>query len=200
MKRKNPVCSRVFRFYSKKCFLAGSDFLFAQNPIKNSGPFILNDNRADCKRFILTTQPFTMTPNSVIFDTTLPALVRLCYSALEDFSGEHKTCWPGYAAIAKKVGCSARWVPELLKRLVKAGLLVIQYREGRSNIYTLQGRVVRQQPTQEARPGVPRNATNYEPKQPNKANKEDRAYRRFNAGKKPGEAGAMEYFRRLGLQ
>jgi predicted transcriptional regulator len=65
----------------------------------------------------------------------------VCYSALEDFSGEHLTCWPGYEAIAKKVGCSARWIPVLLKRLVEAGLLVVQYRQGKTNIYTLLGRV-----------------------------------------------------------
>jgi hypothetical protein len=67
------------------------------------------------------TTPFTMTPNAILFDTSLPALVRMCYCALEDFSGEHRTCWPGYVALAKKVGCSARWIPILIKRLVEAG-------------------------------------------------------------------------------
>lgn len=144
-------------------------------------------------------QSFTMTPNSVLFDITLPALVRVCYSALEDFSGEHRTCWPGYAAIAAKVGCSARWVPVLLNRLVEAGLLVIQPRAGRTNIYTLLGRVERRQKsTQEVALGVPMKAGSDEPKQTTKP-KEDRAYRRFNSGKKAGEAGAVAYFKRLGL-
>jgi hypothetical protein len=130
-----------------------------------------------------TNTPFTMTANSILFDTTLPALVRVCYSALEDFSGEHRTCWPGYEAIAGKVGCSARWIPELLKRLVEAGLLLIQHRPGKTNIYTLLGRVARQKAVPAPSSPPPRKPDNYEQK-PTTKTKEDRAYRPFNGDKK----------------
>jgi hypothetical protein len=145
---------------------------------------IITDGRAEIKRFILTT-PFIMVSTSIAFDTTLPALVRVCYSALEDFSGEHPTCWPGYEAIAGKVGCSARWIPELLKRLVKAGLLLIQHRPGKTNIYTLLGRVARQKTVPAPAPSspVPPKLGNYEQKPTTKTNR-DRAYRRLNANKK----------------
>jgi hypothetical protein len=123
--------------------------------------------------------PFTMTPNAILFDTTLPALVRVCYSALEDFSGEHLTCWPGYEALAKKVGCSARWIPVLLKRLVEAGLLLVQYRQGKTNIYTLLGRVERQKATPAPSSPPPMKPDNYEQKQPTKTNN-NRASRPFN--------------------
>lgn len=124
-----------------------------------------------------------MTPNAIMFDVSLPALVRVCYSALEHFSGDHRTCWPGYAALAEKVGCSARWVPALIKKLVEAGLLVVQYRQGKTNIYTLLGRVERRKVAQEVTPPAPRKPTNYEQKPAPKTN-EDRAYRRFNQVKK----------------
>jgi hypothetical protein len=127
-------------------------------------------------------QPFTMTPNSILFDTSLPALVRVCYSALEDFSGDHLTCWPGYEALAKKVGCTARWIPVLLKRLVEAGLLIIKNRQGKTNIYTLLGRVERRKAAVESSP-VPMKPDNDEQKQAPKT-KEDRAYRRLNQNKK----------------
>jgi hypothetical protein len=127
--------------------------------------------------------PFTMTPNSVLFDPTLPALVRVCYSALEDFSGDHRTCWPGYEALAKKVGCSARWIPVLLKRLVEAKLLIIQYRQGRTNIYTLLGRVGRGKAVPAPSSPPPMKPNTYEPKQPTKTNN-NRAYRRLNGIKK----------------
>jgi hypothetical protein len=132
-----------------------------------------------------TTQPFVMTPTAVIFDTALPALVRVCYSALEDFSGEHRTCWPGYAALAKKVGCSVRWIPHLLQWLVKAGLLLVQCRQGKSNIYTLLGRVARQPQKEQVAPPMhsdkrlPMHPDNYEQKQAPKTNN-NRASRRFN--------------------
>jgi hypothetical protein len=103
----------------------------------------------------------------------------VCYSALEDFSGEHLTCWPGYEAIAKKVGCSARWIPVLLKRLVEAGLLLVQYRQGKTNIYTLLGRVVRQKATPAPSSPPPMKPDNYEQKQPPKTNN-NRASRPFN--------------------
>jgi hypothetical protein len=116
------------------------------------------------------TTPFTMAPNAILFDTTLPPLARLLWAALEHHSGEHRTCWPGYVALAKEVGCSARWIPVLIKRLVKAGLLVVQYRQGKTNIYTLLGRVERQKSTQEDRAGVPMKIDNYEQKQAPKTN------------------------------
>ncbi|MBA3829930.1 MAG: helix-turn-helix domain-containing protein [Taibaiella sp.] len=111
-----------------------------------------------------------MTPNSVLFDTTLPAKARLLWSALEHFSGQHRTCWPGYTVLAQKVGCSARWIPELLKELVKAGLVLVQYRQGKASIYTLLGRVARQKPTLELKAEVPWKQASNEQKQPPKTN------------------------------
>jgi hypothetical protein len=101
---------------------------------------------------------------------------------LEHRCGEHRTCWPGYADLAELVGCSARWIPELLKPLVKAGLVLVEYRQGKSNVYTLLGRVERQpKATQEVTAPAPRKANNYEQKQPTKTN-EIRASRPNNGG------------------
>ena len=118
-----------------------------------------------------TNTPFIMVPVSVAFDNSLPDKARRLWEALEHFSGNNRTCWPGYATLAKKVGCSVRWIPELLRRLVKAGLLIIQYRQGTTNIYTLVGRVTRQKATQEVYSGPPRKPTSYNQKQPPKTNK-----------------------------
>jgi hypothetical protein len=133
-----------------------------------------------------TNTPFVMTPTAIAFDTSLPPLVRLLWQALEDFSGNNRTCWPGYEALAKKVGCTARWIPYLIKRLVKAGLLVVQYRQGKTNIYTLLGRVARQKATQEQTAPVPPKPDKDDPKQPTKTNN-NRAYRPFNGNKKKKE-------------
>jgi hypothetical protein len=143
---------------------------------------------------VTTNTPFTMTPNAILFDTRLPALVRVCYSALEDFSGEHLTCWPGYEALAKKVGCSARWIPVLLKRLVEAGLLLVQYRQGKTNIYTLLGRVERQKATQEDSP-LPMKPDNYEQKQAPKTNNKggSRPFNDKKGSKKPIDFSKYEH-------
>jgi hypothetical protein len=128
-----------------------------------------------------TNQPFVMTPTTIAFDTSLPPLARLLWAALEHRCGEHRTCWPGYAALAAKVGCSIRWIPELLRKLVEAGLLIIQPRQGKTNIYRLLGRVERHRATHEVKAAPPRKATNYEQKQPTKTN-EIRASRPNSGG------------------
>jgi hypothetical protein len=137
--------------------------------------------------FIMSTTavnvPFTMTPNAVLFNTSLSGKARLLWSVLEHFSGEHRTCWPGYATLAEKVGCSARWIPELLKELVGDGLVHVQPRQGRTNIYTLMARVGRQKGTQEPNPPPPTKPSSHEQKQPTKTN-DNRAYRRLNERKK----------------
>jgi hypothetical protein len=127
---------------------------------------------------------FTMVPNVVLLDPTLSAKAVRLLAVLEHHSGEHRTCWPGYPALAGEVGCSVKWLPTLLDKLVEAGYLHVQFRLGKTNIYTLLLRVERPpKATQEARPGLPMQSTEYEQKQPTKT-KEDRAYRRLNANKK----------------
>src|SRR4051812_21486087 len=116
-------------------------------------------------------EPFIMFPEPVAFNTTLSDKARPLWNALERFSGLHLTCWPGYTALADKVGCSPRWVPTLVKELVDAGLLLVQFRPGKSNVYTLLKRINRQpRPTQEAATSQPMNRTTNEQKQPTKTN------------------------------
>ena len=117
------------------------------------------------------TEPFIMVPVSVAFDVTLsPYAVRL-YAALEHRSGQNRTCWPGYADLALLVGCTPRWIPELIKKLVEAGLLIVEYRKGKTNRYTLLKRVNRQpRPTQEVQSPPPMKSSSYKQKQPTKTN------------------------------
>jgi hypothetical protein len=127
---------------------------------------------------------FTMVPNRILLDPTLSAKAVRLVAVLEHHSGGNRTCWPGYPALAKEVGCSVKWLPTLLDKLVEAGYLHVQFRLGKTNIYTLLLRVERpQKPTQEARPGLPMQSTEYEQK-PTTKTKEDRAYRRLNGIKK----------------
>jgi hypothetical protein len=130
---------------------------------------------------------FTMVPNKVLLDPTLSAKAVRLLAVLEHHSGEHRTCWPGYPALAGEVGCSVKWLPTLLDKLVEAGYLHVQFRLGKTNIYTLLLRVERpQKPTQEARPGLPMNFPEYEQKQATKTNNKG-AYRPFNENKKKKE-------------
>jgi hypothetical protein len=128
---------------------------------------------------------FTMVPNRVLLDPTLGAKALKLFAVLEHHSGQHRTCWPGYPALAKEVGCSARWIPALLGKLTAAGYLHVLYRQGQSNVYTLLIRVERRQanPTHEGYSRPPMKPSSYEQKQPTKT-KEDRAYRRLNEKKK----------------
>jgi hypothetical protein len=122
---------------------------------------------------------FTMVPNRILLDPTLSAKAVRLLAVLEHHSGEHRTCWPGYPALAGEVGCSVKWLPKLIAKLVEAGYLHVQFRLGKTNIYTLLLRVERpQKPTQEARPGLPMNFSEHEQKQPTKT-KENRANRPF---------------------
>jgi hypothetical protein len=115
---------------------------------------------------------FTMVPNRVLLDPALGAKALRLFAVLEHHSGGHRTCWPGYPALAKEVGCSARWIPTLLAKLVAAGYLHVLYRQGQSNVYTLLIRVERRQanPTHEGYSRPPRKSSSYEQKQPTKTN------------------------------
>lgn len=120
----------------------------------------------------MANEPFIMLPVSVAFDPTLsPAAIRLI-AALEHLSGQNRTCWPGYTTLAKMVGCTARWIPELITKVVKAGLVLVQYRQGRTNIYTLLKRVSREpRPTPEVKAAPPMKSNTYNQKPPTKTNK-----------------------------
>jgi hypothetical protein len=142
-----------------------------------------------------TNEPFIMLPVSVAFDPTLsPYAVRLI-AALEHFSGQHLTCWPGYTALAALVGCTPRWIPVLLNKLVEAELLLIQFRPGKTNIYTLLKRVSRQpRPTPEVKPDPPRKSNSYKQKPQTKTNNNYPFIK-----KNPNESGAMAFMRRHNL-
>jgi len=139
---------------------------------------------------------FTMVPNQVLLDTTLNAKALKVFEVLEHHSGDNRTCWIGYPLLAQEVGCSVKWLPELLKKLVKGGYLDVQYRHGKTNIYTLLLRVDRQAkaPVQETAP-LPMQSDDYEQKQPIKTNikggqppfpkQNNRATRRLEAKKGP---------------
>jgi hypothetical protein len=130
---------------------------------------------------------FTMVPNKVLLDPTLSAKAVRLVAVLEHHSGEHRTCWPGYPALAGEVGCSVKWLPKLIDKLVEAGYLHVQFRLGKTNIYTLLLRVERpQKPTHEDRQGLPMQSTEYEQKQPTKTNNKG-AYQPFNQNKKKKE-------------
>jgi hypothetical protein len=125
---------------------------------------------------------FTMVPNRILLDSALSAKAVRLAEVLEHHSGGNRTCWPGYVALAKEVGCSVKWLPTLIDKLVEAGYLHVQFRLGKTNIYTLLLRVERpQKPTQEVKPGLPMQSAEYEQKQPTKT-KEDRAYRPLKEG------------------
>jgi hypothetical protein len=115
---------------------------------------------------------FTMVPNRVLLDPALGAKALKLFAVLEHHCGQHRTCWPGYPALAKEVGCSVRWLPEVIDELVKAGYLHVQFRLGKTNIYTLLLRVARRQanPTHEGYSRPPRKPSSYEQKQPTKTN------------------------------
>lgn len=143
----------------------------------------------------MANEPFIMLPVSVAFDPTLSPKARLLWAALEDHSGEHKTCWPGYTALAKKVGCSVRWLPVLVKELVNAGLLLAEYRQGKSNRYTLLGRIPRPpKPTHAPAAAQPMKPTSYKQKQQTKTNNNYPFIK-----KNPNESGAMAFMRRHNL-
>jgi hypothetical protein len=139
---------------------------------------------------------FTMVPNKVLLDTALSAMALRLFEVLENHSGEHRTCWPGYPLLAIEVGCSVKWLPSVIKKLVEAGYLHVQYRQGKTNIYTLLLRVERQvrAPIPATAP-LPMQSTDYEQKQQPKTNikgvqppfpnQNNRATRRLEAKKGP---------------
>jgi hypothetical protein len=114
---------------------------------------------------------FTMVPNKVVFDTSLSAKALRLFEILEHLTGKNHTCWAGYPYLAEKVGCSVRWLPEVIDELVKAGYLHVQFRLGKTNIYTLLLRVERRETaTPELIEAQPMKQVAYEQKQPTKTN------------------------------
>jgi hypothetical protein len=121
-KSKKPLLAIGASHFLQKGIWPDVPFLLPKIRSKNLGTSIIPN--ASEKGNTLVMEPFIMLPISVAFDPTLSPKARLLWAALEDHSGEHKTCWPGYTALAKKVGCSVRWLPVLVKELVNAGLLL----------------------------------------------------------------------------
>jgi hypothetical protein len=169
-KSKKPLLAIGASHFLQKGIWPDVPFLLPKIRSKNLGTSIIPN--ASEKGNTLVMEPFIMLPVSVAFDPTLSPKARLLWAALEDHSGEHKTCWPGYTALAKKVGCSVRWLPVLVKELVNAGLLLAEYRQGKSNRYTLLQRIPRPpKPTHAPTAAQPMKPTSYKQKQPTKTNK-----------------------------
>ena len=122
-----------------------------------------------------------MTPNALAFDTKVSDKAVRLYMALEDFSGTHRACWPGYDTIGDKIGCTGRWVAELVKELVAAGWLLVEFRQGKSNKYTLLGRVPRKEPTHELPQKAPMKSYSYKP-YPTNNNQGGRGFKPNNKG------------------
>jgi hypothetical protein len=105
---------------------------------------------------------YTMTPNALAFDTKVSDKALRVWMALEDFSGGHRACWPSYAEIGRKVGCSGRWAAEMVRELEAAGWLLSELRPGKTNRYTLLGRVPRvEKPTHEVKVVAPMKSTSH---------------------------------------
>lgn len=144
--------------------------------------------------------PFIQVYNSVIFSPKLSAKARILYAALVNHAIKTDVVWPSQETLAKLVGCSARHVRTLMKELIEEGLVKILKRGywKRATEYLLTSLV--RIGNNAVRPASNMgNSRSYQP-YTNTNNINNRANRRFEKKKEPEIAGAVAYFRRLGLQ
>lgn len=79
---------------------------------------------------------FTIIPNSVLI-AEIPRELKMLYCILLMFAFKKGSCWPGVPKIADCLGVSDRAVQKNLKKLISVGWLRIDYRKGRTSVYTL---------------------------------------------------------------
>ena len=79
---------------------------------------------------------YTKIPNEILSASQLSIQARYLYCVLLMHCGKDEWCFPGQTTLAKKLGCSERYVRELLVELYEAGV-VYKKRRGfnRSNTY-----------------------------------------------------------------
>jgi hypothetical protein len=84
--------------------------------------------------------PFTRVQNVALEDETLSTHAKLTYVILCKFADYKKAdCYPSYATIARKVGCTRRETIICVKELVKQGYVAKRPGEkGQSNTYVIQ--------------------------------------------------------------
>lgn len=68
----------------------------------------------------------------------LPPGCKLVLILLADMANENGVCWPGVALLARDAECDARQAQRHLRMLEERGLLRVQRRPGRTNLYILQ--------------------------------------------------------------
>jgi DNA-binding transcriptional MocR family regulator len=78
---------------------------------------------------------FTMIPNKLLLDTSLNEVDKMVWLVLKYHAKQNQTCWPSLRTIAKEIKKSERTVERHMKKLQRAGWVVVTQRFNSSNIY-----------------------------------------------------------------
>lgn len=79
---------------------------------------------------------FTIVPNSVL-NETIPKELKLLYIILLMFAFKKGSCFPSIKILAQMFGANERTIQRHIKKLKEKGWLKIEYRNGKSSVYTL---------------------------------------------------------------
>ena len=74
---------------------------------------------------------------SAVWNTDLPCAEKMVLLALSDNANDEGVCWPSIRTICRKTSLTERTVQKCISRLGEKGLLSVQERYGRSNVFHL---------------------------------------------------------------
>lgn len=85
-------------------------------------------------------QGFTHVPNTVLLDSRLPAMVRLCYSIIKSYAfGQKCESFPSQKTLAEQLGVKERSIRYYLEELEILGLITTEQRGlGKTNVYWIE--------------------------------------------------------------
>jgi len=78
---------------------------------------------------------FTMIPNKLLLDTSLNEVDKMVWLVLKYHAKQKQTCWPSLRLTAREMKKSERTVERHMKKLQRAGWVVVTQRFNSSNIY-----------------------------------------------------------------